>query len=109
MSTDKNEEQLILQIRELAGKLGELHFSEQEGPSDAEHYDFQVMVGLSMATVDVSNHHPEKLFYFLEHCIIGLGLGNMENNPRISALKDALQYEVRDQLDELLEREKGEA
>ena len=51
MSTDKNKEQLILQIRKLAGQLGELMDSEPVDPSDAENYDYQVMTGLAGATV----------------------------------------------------------
>ena len=104
MSTDKNEEQLILQIRKLAGQLGELMDSEPVDPSDAESYDFQVMTGLARATVDITDFDPEKLYKLLGYCIIGLGL---EINPRISALMDALRNEVNDQLDELLESEKG--
>jgi hypothetical protein len=105
MSTEKIEEQLILQIRELAGQLGELHHREQEGPSDAEHYDFQVMVGLANATVDITDFDPDKLFYWLGYCIIGLGL---DMDPRICALKDALENEVNEQLDKLIESEEGE-
>ncbi|MEI6819326.1 MAG: hypothetical protein WCL19_06960 [Verrucomicrobiota bacterium] len=99
---NKSEEQLIHEIRSLAGQLGELHHREQEGPSDAEHYDFQVMVGLANATIDITNFDPEKLFYWLGYCIIGLGL---DMDPRISALIDALENEVNAQLDILLEDE----
>ncbi len=100
MSIENKEEELIHQIRALAGQLGELHYREQEGPSDAEHYDFQVMVGLANATVDITNFAPEKLFYWLGYCIIGLGL---DVDPRIRALMDALENEVNAQLDILFE------
>jgi hypothetical protein len=105
MSTEKIEEQLILQIRELAGQLGELDHCEQEGPSDAEHYDFQVMVGLAKATVDITNFDSAKLFYWLGYCIIGLGL---DVDPRIRELMDALENEVNEQLDKLIDSEEGE-
>ncbi len=100
MSTENKEEELILQIRSLAGQLGELDHREQEGPSDAEHYDFQVMVGLANATVDITNFDPDKLFYWLGYCILRLGL---DVDPRIRALMDALQNEVNTQLDTMLE------
>jgi hypothetical protein len=101
MSTENKEEELIHQIRTLAGQLGELHHREQEGPSDAEHYDFQVMVGLAKATVDITNFDSAKLFYWLGYCIIGLGL---DVDPRIKALMDALENEVNAQLDILFEK-----
>jgi hypothetical protein len=102
MNIEKTEDQLIHEIRLLAGQLGELHHREQEGPSDAEHYDFQVMVGLAKATVEITDFDPEKLFFWLGFCFIGLGL---DVDPRISALMDALKNEVSDQLDTLFEDE----
>ena len=107
MSTEKIAEQLIYQIQSLAGQFGELMNSEPVDPSDAESYDFQVMTGLARATVEIIDFDPAKLFAYLEYCIIDLGLRNMDHNPRISALKDALENEVHDRLVELRESEKG--
>lgn len=104
MSNENKEEELINQIRALAGQLGELDHREQEGPSDAEHYDFQVMVGLANATIGITDFNPTKLFYWLGYCILGLGL---DVDPRISALMDALENEVNTQLDILIEDEEG--
>ena len=105
MNTEKTEEQLIYEIRALAGQLGELYHREQEGPSDAEHYDFQVLVGLANATVGITDFDPSKLFYWLGYCIIGFGL---DVDPRISALMDALEHEVTNQLEAMFEKEEGE-
>ncbi len=102
MNIEKTEDQLIHQIRLLAGQLGELHHSEQQGPSDAEHYDFQVMVGLANAAVEITDFAPEKLFYWLGYCLIALGL---DVDPRVSALMDALENEVNVQIDTLFENE----
>jgi len=104
MNDQKKEEELSRQIRILAGQLGEIHHREQEGSSDAEHYDFQVLVGLANATVEITDFNPEKLFYWLGYCIIGLGA---DIDPRISALMDALKNEVVSQLD-AIEEEDGE-
>ena len=100
MSTEKTKEQLIYEIRSLAGQLGELIDSEPVDPSDAESYDDQVMVGLARATVEITDGDPAKLFYWLGYCICGLGL---DVDPRIQSLVDALKYEVYAQLEILIE------
>jgi hypothetical protein len=91
--------EIIHQIRTLAGQLGEDEHPDQDGPSDAEHYDFQVMVGLANATVEIIDYQPDRLLYWLGYCLINLGLD--ASNPRLSALMDALMSEVESQIEAL--------
>lgn len=105
MNNNKKKQELCRKIRILAGQLGEIYHPEPEEMLDAEHYDFQVMVGLATATVEISDFDPEKLFDLLEYCLIRLDL---YDNPRISALKDALEHEVTSRFYEEIEKEERE-
>lgn len=96
---EKQRSAIIQQIRALAGQLGADDHPEQDGPSDAEHYDFQVMVGLALAVVEAIDMNPSKLFYWFGFCLIDFGLDG--SDPRIQALMDALYREVESQLDAL--------
>jgi hypothetical protein len=60
MRDHDKETELILQIRNLAGQIGEINHSEQVGKSDAEDYDFKVLTGLANATVEVIDFDPGK-------------------------------------------------
>lgn len=93
---DKKEEELLHQIRVLAGELGAISHKEQEGVSDAEHYDFQVLVGMANAAVHISGCDPRKLMYWLGYCFIDMGA---DPDDRIKALMDALRNEVEDRID----------
>jgi hypothetical protein len=106
MRDHDKETELILQIRNLAGQIGEINHSEQVGKSDAEDYDFKVLTGLANATVEVIDFDPGKLLHWVGYCLIGLGA---DIDPRVQSLMDALVNEVMNQLENQDDEENNEA
>jgi len=94
-------EKLCSEIRHLAGQIGETLDPDDISKSDADSYDYRVLTGLASASMEILEHNPSKLFYWLGFCFLGLGLDEID--PKIQALMDALEYELIEQLDAMPE------
>ncbi len=91
MTDLEKQEPLILQLRELAGQIGEI---ENEIPEawDAENYDFQVQIGLATSIVEILDYDIQKVIRWFSYCL--MNCGGIEIDPRVDALLDALANEV---------------
>lgn len=102
---EKRQEQLIIEIRRLAGEIGSMQDSLDKG-GDAENYDYQVRTGLAVAVDDILGYDPKEVVRWLGHCLIPMGI---DVNDRVEALLDALSREIDAQLAERDEEEDDDA
>ena len=89
--------ELYAVIRNAAGQIGETLDPQDISKSDADSYDYRVLTGLAAASVEILEHSPSKLFYWLGFCFLQFGLEGID--PRIQALMDALENELIEQLE----------
>lgn len=71
MTSDEVKE-IIQQIEQRAGKLGQ-SYELEEGDPDFELYEYQVHCGLAEAVGQILRDRPEMVAYWLGHLVIQLG------------------------------------
>ena len=93
MSNETKIDELIVQLREIAGEIGELQDPGVYSPrvADAEDYDFKIQIGLARAAVEIFDYDPSKTITWFGHCLIGLGMS--VDDGRMRTLLDALDRE----------------
>lgn len=95
MNTEKKREEIITQIRILAGELGAIE-NELENVADAENYDFQVQTGLSEAVTEIFDGDVFLAIRWFGFCLISCGV---DADPRVTCLLDSLNREVDSQFE----------
>ena len=93
MNNETKIEELVVQLRNIAGEIGELENPEgySRRASDADDYDFKIQIGLARAAIEIFDYDPSKTIYWFGYCLIDLGMNT--DDGRMQALLDALDRE----------------
>jgi hypothetical protein len=93
MSNETKIEELIVQLRKVAGEIGELEAPGVYSPraADAEDYDFKIQTGLARAALEIYDYDPSETIRWFGYCLIGLGMNVADG--RMQTLLDALDRE----------------
>jgi hypothetical protein len=93
MNNETKIDELIVQLREIAGEIGELDMPGVYSPeaSDADDYDFKIQIGLARAVIEIFDDDPSKTIFWFGRCLMRLGMDTEDG--RMQTLLDALERE----------------
>jgi hypothetical protein len=94
MSNETKIDELIVQLRKIAGKIGELQSPGAYSPSaaDADDYDFKIQLGLAQAVVEIFDYDLSEAINWFGYCLIQLDMNH--DYRRTDTLLDALKREL---------------
>ncbi|MEO5912702.1 MAG: hypothetical protein ABIS50_00600 [Luteolibacter sp.] len=96
MTEEEKQKPLILELRKLAGQIGEIEDAEPfPREADSENYDFQIKTGLATALNEIFDYDLQGLVHFFGYCLIQ---NSVEIDDRMACLLDSLVREAEDQL-----------
>ena len=93
MNNETKIDELTVQLRKIAGEIGELQNPGVYSPkaADADDYDFKIQIGLARAVIEIFDYDPSEVIDWFGFCLMNLGMN--ADDGRMQTLLDALDRE----------------